>query len=150
MQLNKLLEEVEKKVNDLKNNRGGNIQEQLQALTKYIHQNTDEEQKEQLREYTLGYGKEDFQGSTKLGPGTGIILQAALGQGTESGSIPANRMLELNYEIENNFASFQTDIVGTINAARNQLMLEPEEQQAQSYSSPFDMNMGPPKPGQRN
>ncbi|NQY43471.1 MAG: hypothetical protein HRT87_09030 [Legionellales bacterium] len=87
------------------------FQESIKELMKFIregnqqHQNLlsqiiNDNHKAHLHDLAVGFGKEDFLGSTKLGSGTGIILHAALGQGTEGGGINADRESALNVKIE--------------------------------------------------
>lgn len=73
---------------------------ELDELTDFVQYESTQTQREHMLQVVLGFGKEDYLGSTKLGPGTGIILHGPLGQGTELGSIDGNRLSSLQAKLE--------------------------------------------------
>ena len=145
------LEETARRIKQIQDS--SDYKNQIEDLANFIQYNTTEQQKELLSQLALGYGGNDYIGSTKLGSGTGIVLHGALGQGTEGGSIDGNRINKENALAEQ-FSDNINELEGLANSMEKISMDREkfemlndmlQEQMEANYTppSPFDISGGP-------
>ncbi len=104
------INKLQKKIKKM-NPNSADFKASIKAFMEYVKNDTSQHQKNllgnilsgqqtQMQNVTLGFGPADYLGSTQLGPCTAVMIQAALGQGAESGSLNANRTSKTNQKYE--------------------------------------------------